>query len=278
MKKRIIIIISVGILLVVVFAGLYVEHYYGDNIYAAFAFRDSNVIKVDDNTFRAPKDDYQKFTEYMLGEGWRMKDRLGSMLIFENDEQTAECSEEFKEFYAEYNVTYYEKEKIVPSSPLIDIYGKCLYHSFYKNGRVNYTSGEESLDNKSTWTVAWYQDEKTPKMKSATLTVETGKGIVLKEELELQKAKGENGIHGWNYYVLAPTSFSADCKEPDTASAYIVFIDSNGVEYKVCLDPTEINETDPNTNTADNSNEIIITDKNDTYSYWDYKTAKEQGA
>ncbi len=103
MKKTLIIIVAVIAILLI---GVTVEHYYGDNIYGAFAFAKSDVIQISENEYRVPKDDPEVLNEYMHNQGWRYTEQLGSTIIFENKNQKAYCSLSFKEFYAQYDVTY----------------------------------------------------------------------------------------------------------------------------------------------------------------------------
>lgn len=106
MKKS---IITVGIILALIIVALTIEHYYGDNIYGAFAFRNEDVIKISDSKYRTHKDKPECFNEYMKKQGWTFVDQMGSCITFENDTQKVDCFLDFKEFYAEYNVTYRSK-------------------------------------------------------------------------------------------------------------------------------------------------------------------------
>ena len=257
-KKKSKIIIGICIALAVAFGALYVEHYYGDNIYGAFVFKDSKVVKVNDSTYKAPKDNFRAFDEYMINNGWYFKEQMGSMYIYENDEKYANCLLEFKEFYALYTVTY--EDKIKPSSELINLYAKNIYDSSFKDGVITYSH------EKSNWSVAW-NNGKDAKITSAALIVEEKNENTLYKEL---KINGNADIHGWHNYVLAPQNFSAKCKNADETHAYTELLDSNGVVYRVCLDETGWNYDDPD----DASNEIIITDKNGEYSYWKYLAEK----
>ncbi len=252
---------SVLIVFFLLLGGFAVEHYWGDNIYAAFVFKDSDVVKVNDNTFKAPKDNPTAFNYYMTqNEGWYFKDQLGSLLVFENDDKVANCQLEFKEFYALYTVDY--EDKIKPSSELVNLYAKCIYSSYFKNGVVTYTNGEDNDEHKSTWTVAWNDNDES-QVTSARLIVEDGGEEVFSKKLQIQK---NADIHGWQNFVLAPTSFTAECKSNKNYRAYIELVDSNSVIYRVCLDETEWTLSEPN----DASNDIIIIDANGEYSYWKY--------
>lgn len=108
MKKAIIIIISV---LIVGTALAGVVYFYGDNIYAAFAFRENNVIEVEENVFRVPKDSPEVFREYMEEQGWSCNEsaQMGSMYVYEKGNQRAECIRHILNFYAEFSVHYYDK-------------------------------------------------------------------------------------------------------------------------------------------------------------------------
>ena len=253
-KNKMKIILGICIAFAVAFGVLYIEHYYGDNIYAAFAFKDSDVIKVNESTYRAPKDNYKVFDTYMADNGWFFKEQLGSMYVFENDEKYANCLLEFKEFYALYSVTY--EDKIKPSSELVNLYAKNIYDSSFKNGVITYSHG------KSSWSVAWNNSENA-KITGAYLIVEEKGESIFYNELKINE---NANIHGWQNYVSAPQTFSAKCSNKDETSAYIELLDSNSVSYKVCLDEAY----DPD----DASNEIIITDENGEYSYWLYLSEK----
>jgi len=102
MKKPLIIIAVLAILVI----GVTVEHYYGDNIYGAFAFAKSDVVQISENQYRVPKDNPEVFNEYMHNQGWTYKEQLGSTIIFENKNQKAYCTLSFKDLYAQYDITY----------------------------------------------------------------------------------------------------------------------------------------------------------------------------
>lgn len=101
-KKILTVLIILAVLAAVV---LPVEHYYGDNIYAHFAFSDSPVIKVSDDTYRCAKDSFEDFVEYMKNDGWDFVDQLGSGYIFEKGDERVICIISIKEFYAEWRVS-----------------------------------------------------------------------------------------------------------------------------------------------------------------------------
>ena len=103
MNKRITIILIVLAIIIVV---LPIEHNYGDNIYGYFAFRNEDVMKISDSKYRTHKDNPEYFYKYMERQGWSLTDELGSCKIFEKDGKRANCILHFKEFYAEYDVTY----------------------------------------------------------------------------------------------------------------------------------------------------------------------------
>ncbi len=102
MKKILTVLIILAILAAVV---LPVEHYYGDNVYAHFAFSDSPVIKVKDNTYRCAKDSFEDFVEHMKNDGWNFVDQMGSGYIFEKSDERVIAVVSIKEFYAEWKVS-----------------------------------------------------------------------------------------------------------------------------------------------------------------------------
>ncbi|MDD6727668.1 MAG: hypothetical protein PUE08_00395 [Eubacteriales bacterium] len=102
--KKVLSIIAVIIVLVCI--AVPVEHFYGDNIYALFAFSKSDVVQVSENVYKVPKDNPEKFQEYMLSNGWEFTDQLGTTAVYEKDGTKAYCDVDFKEFYAQYTVTY----------------------------------------------------------------------------------------------------------------------------------------------------------------------------
>lgn len=102
MKKFLTFFIILVVLAAVV---LPVEHYYGDNIYGFFAFSDSPVIKVKDDTYRCGKDTVEDFVEYMKNDGWDFVDQMGSGYFFEKGDERVICIVSIKEFYAEWKVS-----------------------------------------------------------------------------------------------------------------------------------------------------------------------------
>lgn len=104
MKKKIILSICIIIILIVV--AVPIEHFFGDNVYGAFAFAKEDVVKISENEYRTYKDKPELFTEYMENQGWKFIDRGGTILFFEKDGQQAYCDIDFKEFYAVMEVTY----------------------------------------------------------------------------------------------------------------------------------------------------------------------------
>lgn len=108
MKKAIIIIISVLIVGTALAGAAYL---YGDNIYTALVFSESNIIEVEENVFRVPKDSPEIFREYMEEQGWSCNEeaQMGSMYVYEKGNQRAECIRHILNFYAEFRVCYYDK-------------------------------------------------------------------------------------------------------------------------------------------------------------------------
>lgn len=82
MKNHVKIIITIIVLVAV---SLPIEHYYCDNIYGLFAFSNSSVVRVDENTYRCPKDNPDVFVEYMKDNGWTFFEQMGSGYFFEKD-------------------------------------------------------------------------------------------------------------------------------------------------------------------------------------------------
>ena len=111
MKKVLTVLIILAVLAAVV---LPVEHYYGDNIYAHFAFSDSPVVKVKDDTYRCAKDSIEDFVEYMKNDGWDFVDQLGSGYIFEKGDERVLAIVSIKEFYAEWKVSDEPKPQTDP--------------------------------------------------------------------------------------------------------------------------------------------------------------------
>lgn len=157
MKKT---IITIAIIIAMIIVALPIEHYYGDNIYGAFAFRNEDVIKVSDSKYITHKDKPECFDEYMKKQGWSFVDRMGSCIIFENDTQIANCVNEFKEFYAEYNVTYesknYDVEYLKENYPEyfftdnafkgIEIYVWQDAENYYQCGAMIGTNRDKTID------------------------------------------------------------------------------------------------------------------------------------
>lgn len=77
-------------------------HRYGDNVYAKVMFRETQVIQVNDDTFRCPKDESHIFVQYMCKNGWTVADQLGSCYIFEKNGERREFILSFKTLYAQW--------------------------------------------------------------------------------------------------------------------------------------------------------------------------------
>lgn len=105
MKKIIAIAVSIVIIICV---SVFVFHYYSDNIYGAFAFNDTDVIEVDDNVYRCPKDNPDAFIDYMKDNGWteNENEQMGAMLVFDKGDKKAFCVRSIDYFYTEYTVEY----------------------------------------------------------------------------------------------------------------------------------------------------------------------------
>jgi len=102
MKKNIILIV-----LLIAVVAFPMVHYLGDNIYGAFAFSKSDVIQVDENTYRCSKDNYKDFINYMKDNGWIFVEQLGAGYRFKKDNKKVICIHSAKKFYAKWEL-YYE--------------------------------------------------------------------------------------------------------------------------------------------------------------------------
>lgn len=99
MKKLITVLIVVVILAAIL---LPIEHYYGDNIYGFFKFKDSPVVQTDENTYICSKDNPEDFLDYMKDDGWNVSDQMGMLYTFEKDGEKIYYCLYFKEFYAQW--------------------------------------------------------------------------------------------------------------------------------------------------------------------------------
>lgn len=108
MKKRRIKVLSIilVVILLLILIALPIEKYYGDDIYASIAFSESEVVQVIENIYRVPKDNPNVFYEYMVDQGWRYVEQLGTTTVFERNGERVSCDLEFKELYAVYKVSH----------------------------------------------------------------------------------------------------------------------------------------------------------------------------
>lgn len=83
-----------------------VEHFWGDNIYGLFAFAKSDVVEIEKNTYKTPKDDAEVFIDYMEKDGWELYDQGGSTYFLKKGDRLASCSVDYKEFYSIWTVDY----------------------------------------------------------------------------------------------------------------------------------------------------------------------------
>lgn len=98
-KAMVIIVLAVCVLFPV-------EHFWGDNIYGLFAFAKSDVVEIEENTYKTPKDDAEVFIEYMEKGGWECYDQGGNTYFLKKGDRLASCSVDYKEFYSVWTVDY----------------------------------------------------------------------------------------------------------------------------------------------------------------------------
>lgn len=92
--------------LLVIFIAFFVYNSYGDDIYSAIAFSESEVVQINENVYRVPKDNTDAFMEYMANQGWSIITQYGEKTVFEKGDKKANCKLEMKNLYAVYNVSY----------------------------------------------------------------------------------------------------------------------------------------------------------------------------
>lgn len=113
-KKRYKTVLILSILIAALcLAFISVEHFYGDDMYAKIFFAESEIVQVNENVFRVPKDNPEVFTEYMCNHNWIYVTQRGNTKIFEQDNTKAYCSLEFKELYAVYKIKYGDSTRTI---------------------------------------------------------------------------------------------------------------------------------------------------------------------
>lgn len=106
-KKRMIkTLVVFALFLIVIIVAFLVYNSYGDDIYSAIAFSESEVVQINENVYRVPKDNTDAFVKYMANQGWTCIAQYGKKIVFEKDDKKANCKLEMKNLYAVYNINY----------------------------------------------------------------------------------------------------------------------------------------------------------------------------